>query len=540
MITLAGASVRFGATVAVDGLSGSFPPGRITALVGGDGGGKSSLLRALAGLAPFSPALPPPADRREIGYQSADGGVWLNLSVRENVEFVSRVHGLPGAQARARADELLERAGLEDARDRVAARLSGGMRRKLGFALATLHRPGLVLLDEPTTGVDQASRGELWEMIAQAAAEGATVILATTYLDEAERADQVFLLDAGKTLAVGTPSQVTAQMPGRLWRSAPTGAPCGDQPADTDAGEGAGASALAPKGGETGSAAGPWSWRRGRATYLWAPGPLSDQPTGFIPVAPDLENASVALLLAAERASGRRAPAALSASAAAVRAGPRAAGTAPAEAAPARPEPAIRADNVTRVYGSVTALSGVSLSVGRGEVVGLVGGNGAGKTTLMRIILGIEVPTSGSCELFGAKPTLESRRRLGYVAQGLGLYPSLSARDNLLFAARVHGAAVSPAAAEFAAELGATPVGRLPLGVRRLLAYLAASQHVPELLILDEPSSGMDPLARARLWKALRANAEDGAGVLVTTHYPQEAAQCDRRVMLAAGRTVAA
>ncbi|RZT60588.1 ABC transporter ATP-binding protein [Leucobacter luti] len=174
-----------------------------------------------------------------------------------------------------------------------------------------------------------------------------------------------------------------------------------------------------------------------------------------------------------------------------------------------------------------------------GEVVGLLGGNGAGKTTLIRVLLGLERASSGRASVFGAPPSLTTRHRIGYVAQGLGLYPTLSAIENLEFAASVHGIRVPAGARAAAAEFGRAPVGALPLGAKRRLAFLAAALHDPALLILDEPSSGMDALGRARLWELMREHADAGAGVLVTTHYMQEAAQCDRLVILTAGRVTA-
>lgn len=505
MITLRNASIRFGDVLALDDFTGSFEPGTITSLIGGDGAGKSTLLRALAGRVPMSAERSSPiSDRSRIGYQPADSGVWRNLSVDENIEFVARVHRQRGPAARGRADELLRRAGLDHARTRPAGKLSGGMRQKLGFVLATFHQPDLVLLDEPTTGVDPDSRGELWSLIAGAAAEGATVVFSTTYLDEAERAAQLFLLARGRLLASGTPDEVVAGTPGRIWRAT----------ADVAANQGLDQQHV---------------WRRGIATYLWTPDQSAAVPEGFTPEAPDLENTSIALLLAAEDSS----------------AGTTHIGKSPIatrrhdDSPPPTTERIVQATDVTRTYGKVTALQGVSLSVMPGEIVGLLGGNGAGKTTLMRVILGLETPTAGTCTLFGDQPSLATRRRIGYVAQGLGLYPSLSAMENLGFATSVHGVEVGEQAREFARDLGTTPVARLPLGARRVLAYLAASQHHPELLILDEPTSGMDALTRARLWKELRATAERGVGILVTTHYMQEAAQCDRLVVLTAGSVTA-
>lgn len=517
MIALHDASVRLGKVQALSGFTGTFPAGVVTALIGGDGAGKSTLLRALAGRVTITPAQSIAVnDRREIGYQPADAGVWRNLSVNENIEFVSRVYGLSGSRTRARADELLRRAGLDHARNRVAGRLSGGMRQKLGFVLATLHQPGLVLLDEPTTGVDPVSRGELWTLIAGAAADGAAVVFATTYLDEAERAAQLFLLGDGKLLASGAPDDVIAHAPGRIWRASTRSESSVEERMLWQS---------------------PHAWCRGTTAYLWTPDPHLPAPAGFEPDTPDLENTSIALLLEEEDTHEKRQPTAKE-SVDADHTDPRRDVT---TETPARTSSAIlvQASDVERRYGAFAALRGVSLDVAPGEIVGLLGGNGAGKTTLMRIILGLEKPSAGTCSLFGEEPSLETRRRIGYVAQGLGLYPSLSAIENLHFAASVQGVPVSARAAEFAHGLGDAPVAKLPLGAQRVLAYYAASQHDPDLLILDEPTSGMDALTRARLWKDLRETAERGIGILVTTHYMQEAAQCDRLVILTAGEVSA-
>lgn len=506
-ISLEHAAVRFGPAEALREFTGAFAPGTVSALIGGDGAGKSTLLRGLAGRVPLhaTRAEGLPVDQRRVGYQPADAGVWRNLSVAENVEFVSRTYGATGAEATEHTRRLLERAGLGGVTDRVAGKLSGGMRQKLGVVLATLHRPSLVLLDEPTTGVDPISRAELWTLIAATAADGATVVFATTYLDEAERASKLFLLSGGTLIAAGTPEAVVTQTPGRIWQ-----APASHQSARL---------AL-----ETRQA-----WRRGDTVYAWDPSADAAAPPGFRSAPDDLENTSIALLAAdapttlAATGSGS-APAKL-----------RARGTA---AAPRHR--LVEGSDIRRTYGAFAALSGVSLHVSPGEVVGLLGGNGAGKTTLMRILLGLEVPSAGSAKLFGARPELETRRRIGYVAQGLGLYAALSAVENLEFAAAVHGAPVVPASRRFAERFGKAPISALPLGAQRILAYLAAAGHAPELLVLDEPTSGMDALARARLWRELRTQADTGAGILVTTHYMQEAAQCDRLVILTAGTVTAA
>lgn len=501
-ILLDQATVRFGAQTALDSFTGAFSPGTVTAVIGGDGAGKSTLLKLLAGRLVLHAGTGEglPVDRWNVGYQPADSGVWRNLSVMENIEFVARTYGLTPEQTRARSNDLLAHADLDHVTDRLAGRLSGGMQQKLGVILATLPRPSLVLLDEPTTGVDPISRAELWSLIASAAAEGATVVFSTTYLDEAERASKLFLLGDGKLLAAGTTDEVIAHTPGVIWQA----------PVSLDAARDELASNRA--------------WRRGNTVFLWKPRSHDDPPTGFESAPGDLENTSIALLLDRDRERDTSA---------------RIAQARTLETRSIAAGPLVEAVDVTRNYASFRALGGVSLSVRSGEVVGLLGGNGAGKTTLIRILLGLETATSGTSELFGEKPSLETRRRIGYVAQGLGLYPSLSAIENLEFAASVHDVAVSKQIHEFAHQFGRNPISSLPLGTKRILAYLAATLHHPDLLVLDEPTSGMDALTRAHLWRDLRASADDGAGILVTTHYMQEAAQCDRLIILTAGEVTA-
>ncbi|CEG94383.1 ATP-binding cassette domain-containing protein [Propionibacterium freudenreichii] len=519
MITLRGASVHFGARRALDDFSGSFAPGQVTALVGGDGAGKSTLLRVLTGRVAATPAQPGAVTpRTQLGYMPADAGVWNNLSVAQNIAFVARVFAMSPEQTRERSQLLLARAGLAQVGDREAGKLSGGMRQKLGFVLATLHSPSVVLLDEPTTGVDPVSRGEIWSLIAGAAAEGATVVFATTYLDEAERCDQLFLLDQGRLVTSGTADEVIASCPGTVWQA----------PADAGA------------GADTDDVPRATSWRRGDQLFAWTPSDR-EAPAGFAASVPDLENTSIALLLAGGATLG-------------------ADSLDDAATAPGHPRasdaPVVLASRVTKTFGDFTALHDVSLAVHPGEIVGLLGGNGAGKTTLMRCVLGLEQVASGRVLLFGQVPSIAVRRRLGYVAQGLGLYPTLSATENLRFTARVFGARsggrqfnaargaragarLGERALAYAHDLGRSPVGALPLGARRMLAYLCAIEHDPELLVLDEPTSGMDPLSRARLWRELREVADRGVGILVSTHYMAEAAQCDRLEMLTAGHVSA-
>ncbi len=502
-ITLTNVDVAFKGTTVLKNLSGELQPGTITAVIGGDGAGKSTFLKLLAGrLAPAAGTITNDYGPKDIGYQPAESGVWHNLSVAENLDFCAQVFHLNSAVAKQQTTRLLAQAGLTQAKDRLAAQLSGGMRQKLGVILATVHQPGLVILDEPTTGVDPISRAELWALIASIAEQGAIVVFTTTYLDEAERAQQVFLLDDGELLAAGTPTDVIATIPGTLWRQ------------DWDP--------TAPKIPNTYN----W-WRRGNTTYLWDNQATLPVPPSFHQTDFDLENANIALLMSK---ATKQETALINVSHP----------TRSHQATEPVPTTLVAAHDLGRTFGTFSALTAVNLKVAPGEIVGLVGGNGAGKTTLMRILLGLEQPTSGKALLMGDKPNVAARAKTGYVAQGLGLYPTLSARENLDFAAAMYGVELPESSKTYAQELGSAPIAALPLGTRRTLAFLTATMHQPLLLIADEPTSGMDAFARVRLWQDLHALADQGTGVLVTTHHMHEAVQCDRLVILTDGKVVAA
>ena len=478
-------TVRFGARVVLDAISLRVGPGQVVAVVGGDGAGKSTLLRALTGR-----VLPDRGDvhtpgRKHLGYQPATSGTWAQLSVDENLDLVANAYHLEPAAERVRRDLLLDAAGLAPARSRLASQLSGGMRRKLGFCMAILHEPALLVLDEPSTGVDPVSRVELWGLITDAAAHGTAVVLATTYLDEAERMHDVLVLDEGVALLSGTPAHVVTSAPGTVTR-----VPEASDPVR--------------------------AWRRGREVRQWHSGPARP---GDDVVEPDMEDAVVAAALHRRRDD---APVVL---------------RRPAARHIIADAQLARAARVTRRFGDTTAVDMASLSVSAGEIVGLIGANGAGKTTLIRILLGVLAPTEGDVRLFGGLPSRETRRRLGYVPQGLGLYRDLTVAENLAFVASAYGGVSSPEGtlAAVADEL----VDDIGLGQRRQLAFACALSHAPDLLVLDEPTSGVDPISRARLWDTIHQQAESGVGLLVSTHYMQEAEQCDRLVLMDLGRVVA-
>jgi ABC-2 type transport system ATP-binding protein len=491
---------------ALDDVSVAVTAGQVTAVVGGDGAGKTSLLRCLAGaLRPDEGEVHSPG-KRGIGYLPASSGIYPDLTVAENLAFRAAIYGLGGAAAARRTAELTDRAGLAGARNRLAAQLSGGMRQKLGVIAALLHRPELLILDEPTTGVDPVSRSGLWWLIASAAADGAAVILATTYLDDAQRAASVLVLDAGRQLASGTPEQIVSAMPGSV--HATTSRPDGP--------------------------AGQRAWRRGAGWRVWYPAD-ADARDGAGPgaVEPDLQDAVTVAALAREPQGLATAPVP-------------ALGRAPAESQTAGLQtagPLAESIGVTCRFGSFTAVSDVSVQVRRGEIVGLLGANGAGKTTLIRMLLGLVPATAGEVRLIGEPPSRATRRRIGYVPQGLGLYEDLTPAENMQFAAAVFGVRTEPhSAVTSSAAIGAAriPVGRLPLGIQRRAAFAQALAHQPDLLVLDEPTSGVDPLGRARLWQAIADAVQAGAGALVSTHYMEEAGECDRLIIMADGVVVAA
>jgi ABC-2 type transport system ATP-binding protein len=272
-------SVRFGGYTALDSVSLDTPPGQVTCVVGGDGAGKTTLLRVLAGAQAHLAGTVRRPEAHRIGYLAPRSGTYPDLSVQENLTFAATAYGVPPREARSRAAEYLERTGLATARDRLAGNLSGGMRQKLGVIRAMLHRPELLVLDEPTTGIDPVSRTDLWWLIARAAADGAAVVLSTTYLDEAERAVRVLALDDGRVLATGTPDEITAAIPGTI-RAIP------DRPS---------------------GAAADRAWRRGAQWLVWTPDRSESQPADGARAGrahrPDLQDAVTVAALARELAA---------------------------------------------------------------------------------------------------------------------------------------------------------------------------------------------------------------------------------------------
>ena len=476
----------------LEGTCLTFAPASVSSIIGDGASAKDAILALLNRRRhPTQGKVSALPESTQIGYMPSDSGTWPNLSVAENLRFVAKIFG---HYDDARAQQLLKAADLDRFTDRLARNLSGGMRKKLGVIMAALPEPQLLVLDEPTTGVDPDSRTAILALIKAEAARGATVVVATTYIDEAEDSSQIILTLGSRVMATGTAKQLIAC------------APQLDEQTVAGLGE---------------------PWQRSapleRACIAWQ---LSTQASS------DWQGFSAELGQSSQAGASDSVPAQPASS---TQAGSGKSATAPSLKA----QDLISVHELRKRFGDFEALKGVSFAVSPGEIVGLIGANGAGKSTSMRIILGLEAASSGQVSVLGQRPgSLQARKLLGYVPQFVGLAPSLSASENLIFNARQYQCQVPTQVGRWASSFGADPVANLPLSTRRMLACINATMHAPQLLIMDEPTSGMDPLARLRLWQYLRQLASSGVGILISTHYSSEAAQCDRVVRMRAGQVI--
>ncbi len=475
---LDGVTLRYGATLALDAVDLEIPANRMVGLIGPDGVGKSSLLALLAGarrlqdgaVAVLGGDMASAAHRRavcpRIAYmpQGLGKNLYPTLSVFENVDFFGRLFGQGRAERERRIADLLASTGLAPFAERPAGKLSGGMKQKLGLCCALIHDPDLLILDEPTTGVDPLSRNQFWQLIERirAAREGMSVLVATAYMEEAQRFDWLVAMDEGRVLATGSPADLLRQ---------------------TGAGH--------------------------------------------------LEDAFVALLPERKRAGHRRLeipPRATSAGA---------------------PDVAIEANGLTCRFGDFVAVDHVSFRIERGEIFGFLGSNGCGKSTTMKMLTGLQPASEGDCALFG-RPVdagdLGTRRRVGYMSQAFSLYGELSVRQNLVLHGRLFHlpeARIEARVAELLQRFDLQAVadtlpGSLPLGIRQRLSLAVAVIHEPDILILDEPTSGVDPVARDGFWSLMiDLSRHQGVTIFISTHFMNEAQRCDRISLMHAGRVLA-
>ncbi len=518
--------------VALDGVSIEVPHGALAALVGPDGAGKTTLIRLIAGLMPpeagtlivdgIDVTQEPQEVQDRIAYMPQRFGLYEDLSVQENLDLYASLHGITAEERARRYPELLQMTDLARFTQRLAGNLSGGMKQKLGLACTLIGSPEVLLLDEPTVGVDPLSRRELWEIIARLVREQSlTVLMSTSYLDEAERCDRVFVLREGKLLASGRPEEVTAIAKGHSFEAdPPAGEPARnlqsrllDDPAIVDA---------VPEAGRVHFVSG------------------SAEPDRLLnglrvePVPARFEDGFMSLLRRQSGATQR----------------PSVLPSADAGATTDAGETVIEVRDLVRKFGNFIAVNHINFEVHRGEIYGLLGPNGAGKTTTFRMLCGLLSATSGTLRVAGfdlRRARASARQRIGYVAQKFSLYGQLSVAENLDFFASaygLHGARkrerISWALAQFELEpLMHLPSGQLPGGYKQRLAMATALLHAPQILFLDEPTSGADPLARREFWQRITHLAQQQVTVIVTTHFMEEAEYCDRIAILDGGRMLA-
>ena len=471
----AGVGHRYGREVALDDITIELPPGRMLGLVGPDGVGKSTVLGLLAGVRRLQTGelrvmggdLARADHRRriceKIAYmpQGLGRNLYPTLSVFENIDFFGRLFGQNARERAARIDELLGSIGLEGFADRPAGKLSGGMKQKLGLCCALVHDPDLLILDEPTTGVDPLARRRFWELITRLRErrEGMSIVIATAYMEEAEHLDWLVAIDEGKVLATGTPDELREET-----------------------------------GTET------------------------------------LEDAFITL---GDGDAGKREKLEI----------------------PKREkhdaEPVIEAKNLTKRFGDFTAVDAVSFEIEKGEIFGFLGSNGCGKTTTMKMLTGLVPASDGEAEVLGQPidaEGIETRRRVGYMSQNFSLYRELSVRQNLALHARLFHLPKDRRGPRVDELLERFDLGRvadqlpqsLPVGVRQRLSLAVAVIHEPEMLILDEPTSGVDPAVRDSFWALLgQLSRDDGVTIFISTHFMNEAERCDRISLMHEGRVLA-
>jgi drug efflux transport system ATP-binding protein len=513
--------------------------GHVTGLIGPDGAGKTTLMRMAVGLlAPddgqitalgFDATRDSLAVQERVGYMPQRFGLYEDLSVQENLDLYADLQGVPHADRGPVYEELMQMTGLARFTARLAGRLSGGMKQKLGLACTLVRPPELLLLDEPTVGVDPVSRRELWEIVYRLAQkEGVTVLLSTAYLDEAERCGEVILMHDGEVLGHGPPKEFREQSRGRTYMVT---APGTDKRALQES--------LCTATGVVDALI------QGEAVRLVMERDVHPDPTKLLPdaegvtiqpVPPRLEDTFVTLLRT------RR---------------PEAVGTKPAGAMTAEPVrstdhagPVIDVQNVKRRFGNFYAVKGVTFQVNRGEVFGLLGANGAGKSTTFRMLCGLLPASEGSLRVAGLdlrRAAAAAREKVGYMSQKFSLYGNLNVCENLRFFSSAYNLTGKRQQDrmdwaldqfELAPMADATSLD-LPLGHKQRLAMACALMHEPEILFLDEPTSGVDPLARREFWRRINALAEHRVTVMVTTHFMEEAEYCDRLAIMADGEILA-
>ncbi len=530
VISIRGLSKYFdeGKTVALSGISAEISPGRITGLVGPDGAGKTTLMRLLAGIlncepgcisvCGFDPAESAEDIHRFIGYMPQRFGLYGDLSVIENLSLHAELQGVELAKIQPVFERLLKFTDLERFQGRLAGRLSGGMKQKLGLACALLRKPRVLLLDEPSVGVDPLSRRELWKMVRELSDNRTCILWSTAYLDEAERCDDVLLLNSGKLLFKGTPEELTRRVAGRTFllgsssnnrRKLLSGALLRDEVMDGVI----------------------------QGSYVR----LMTAPSSELPDMHDSGAESV-----------RQVPARFEDAFVDILGGHPKDIPPLGESIPEIPpsaEAVVQTIGLTKKFGEFTAVNNVSFNICPGRIFGLLGPNGAGKSTTFKMLCGLIRPSSGRALVCGidlAHSPGKARSRLGYMAQKFSLYDGLSVEQNLRFFSGVYGLRGKRQRERILemehlfglSKYMSSSTAQLPLGYKQRLALACSVMHNPAVLFLDEPTSGVDPLTRREFWKHINSLVEKGVAIVVTTHFMDEAEYCDDIALIYRGQMI--
>ena len=527
---------RYGKLEAIRGITFAVDHGEIFGLIGPDGAGKTSTFQILAGVMEATSGISniygrPARDMRShTGYLTQNFSLYPDLTVAENIRYSGDLRNIPITEIDQRGHQYLQMFEMDRFADRLAGQLSGGMKQKLALVCALVPQPQVLLLDEPTTGVDPVSRREFWDVLAHLTAEGLTILVATPYLDEAERCRRIAFMHQGEILQLGTPVELCASLGAKRIELRTADLRKAQSILSQDTGPdkeiidvqrfGDRLDLLVHDPEKVQSKVREKLKQAGLAVDAMR----VDEPT--------LENTFVAKL----RALGQKVDT----------------GEFPAKEdhTSLRGQVAVGATGLVKEFGSFCAVKKVSLQIRNGEVYGLLGANGAGKTTTIKMLCGLLEPTRGTMVLAGMQGNLRTeaiRNRIGYMSQKFSLYDDMTIRENLDFFAGVYGVPDEGREEKIAWVLAFSELqdkqdqitGSLPGGWKQRVAFGAAIIHEPDIIFLDEPTSGVDPLARRAFWTMINRLADGGAAILVTTHYLEEAEQCNRLGMMVAGELVA-
>jgi len=516
-----------GVPPALNKISATIKPGQITGIVGPDGAGKTTWIRLMAGLlTPTSgevllDGLDSMRDAEQIhkmiGYMPQKFGLYEDLSVIENLVLFADLRSLYSPEREQTFEKLLDFTSLAPFKDRLAKNLSGGMKQKLGLACSLLKRPAMLLMDEPSVGVDPISRRELWKMVRDLADTGTTVVWSTSYLDEAENCSEVFVLNQGNLLFSGPPKDLIGRVEGRVYQSTSS---LGNRrqvlldllkcPNVIDGTVQGDMIRLTLAEGNI-----PKREQLNHITWKHVPANFED---GFIDLLGGITERKSMIAELLEPIKSDR-------------------------------DSVIVADNLTKKFGDFTATNKVSFAVKPGEIFGFLGPNGAGKSTTFKMLCGLLKPTEGQCSVLGHDLRTSAslaRENIGYMAQKFSLFDDLSVNNNLQFFAgayKLTGRAREMAVAEMIETFDLRkylnePSGILPLGYKQRLALSCALMHRPSILFLDEPTSGVDPITRREFWMHINGMVQKGVTIMVTTHFMTEAEYCDRICLIYNGTII--